>query len=282
MFGGRGEIPDGNPLVLAFVVVAVIELTRTYVDARRIASSVDAANTHLVPVQVNTAQVQRLDTTAAVTEQIDKATASLEGKTRKIEQSVSNIQAGAASVQNTVVAINSKVDGITSTARTISTTASALAGTVNDIHNIAASIHDSARGINTSFATLFPVTQMIAYGPRFEQHRGHRSGDRSPRGVDLPQHPGHGPALWPAGRTRNTSTDLPAGGGCGRGYRNPVTACDPVKGRSQLGEVGVRQRLQHHHVHRRSTEQEVMRVYPEAGAAGLTDRVQVVVTRQPA
>src|SRR5436305_6074954 len=32
-------------LVLAFVVVAVIELTRTYVDARRIASSVDAANT---------------------------------------------------------------------------------------------------------------------------------------------------------------------------------------------------------------------------------------------
>jgi len=152
-------------LVLAFVVVAVIELTRTYVDARRIASSVDAANTHLVPVQVNTAQVQRLDTTTAVTEQIDKATASLEGKTRKIEQSVTNIQAGAASVQNTVVAINSKVDGITSTARTISTTASALAGTVNDIHNIAASIHDSARGINTSFATLFPVTTMIAYGP---------------------------------------------------------------------------------------------------------------------
>jgi hypothetical protein len=74
-------------------------------------------------------------------------------------------QAGAASVQNTVVAINSKVDGITTTARTISTTASALATTVADIQNIAASIQDSARGINTSFATLFPVTQMIAYGP---------------------------------------------------------------------------------------------------------------------
>lgn len=162
----RGRVVVINlVLVLAFVVVAVIELTRTYVDARRIASSVHTANTHLVPVQVNTAQAQRLDTTAAVTEQIDHATASLEGKTRKIEQNVANIQAGAASVQNTVVAINSKVDAITTTARTISTTASALATTVADIRTLAASIQDSARGINTRFATLYPATQMIAYGP---------------------------------------------------------------------------------------------------------------------
>jgi hypothetical protein len=64
-----------------------------------------------------------------------------------------------------VADINPKIDRITDTDRTISASAATLASTVADIHNIVASIQDNARGINGSFATLFPVTTMIAYGP---------------------------------------------------------------------------------------------------------------------
>lgn len=285
------------------MVVAIIELTRIYVAARHIASSIDTANTHLVPVQVNTAQTQRLDTTIALTQQIDKATASLEPKTRTIEQNVAHIQAGAASVQNTVADINSKIDGITDTARTISATATALATTVADIHNIVASIQDNARGIHTSFATLYPVTTMIAYGPppsgvqtitlnvdaiitRALDIQADLNNivitvpeiDR--RRVNLPQHAGHGPALRHAGATPDAGSTTrprtsrrgrggaPHRGGPDWGHRYPATARDPVEGRSQLGELGIRQRLQHQHVHRRSTKQEIVRVHGEPALPG--------------
>lgn len=302
----RGRVVAINLiLVLAFVVVAIIELTRIYVAARHIASSIDTANTHLVPVQVNTAQTQRLDTTIALTQQIDKATASLEPKTRTIEQNVAHIQAGAASVQNTVADINSKIDDITDTARTISATATAtaLATTVADIsqhrgldpgqrprhphqlrHPVPGHHDDRLRAAPSGVQTITlnvdaiitraldiqaDLNNIVITVPEIDRRR-----------VNLPQHPGHGPALRHAGATPDAGSTTrprtsrrgrggaPHRGGPDWGHRYPVTARDPVEGRSQLGELGIRQRLQHQHVHRRSTKQEIVRVHGEPALPG--------------
>lgn len=152
-------------LVLAFVVVVVIELTRTWLGARHIAASVATVDQHLVPVRNNTEQILRLDRTATLTEQIDQTSQPLERETREILARATNIDANATSIQRTVVAINGQVQDITAIARGISATAGTLAGTVLDIQNIVASIHGDARGINESFAALFPITTMIAFGP---------------------------------------------------------------------------------------------------------------------
>lgn len=152
-------------LVLAFVVVVVIELTRTWLGARHIAAAVATADQNLVPVRNNTEQVQRLDRTMAITEQIDQASQPLERESREILARANNIDANATSVQHTVVAINDQVKDINAIARGISTTAGTLTGTVLDIQNIVASIQGDASGINQRFATLLPITTMIAYGP---------------------------------------------------------------------------------------------------------------------
>ena len=152
----------------------------------------------------------------------------------------------------------------------------ALAGTVRDIQNTVASIQGNASGINDSFATLLPITTMIAYGPppygvktiNLNTHIviGLSQGIQADLGnimVTLPEIDHHAASICrsilvmgphcnqPTAPPRRAQAQPPAprtshrswGGAHGRWGQNrgyPVTASDPVEGRAQIGEVSVR------------------------------------------
>lgn len=152
-------------LVLAFVVVAVIELTRTVVSAGDIADTAAAVDSGLRPVERNTEQIQLLDRTSALTGDIMDQTTPVQAQTAELDRTVSGIRDGARSVQQSSVAIQDEVRGITARSDGIATTVQEPAGSVNSIERNAASIRGSAVGSNQRFAALLPVTRMIARGP---------------------------------------------------------------------------------------------------------------------
>lgn len=152
-------------LVLVFVVVAVIELTRIALSAMDVADTAGTIDTRLQPVERNTEQIKRLDRTSTLSGQIMEATRPVEEQAREVEAPVDDIQAGAESVQQTAVAINARVHDITATARDINGTAGELTATVGSIEDTVIAIEGNARGINERFAALLPITEMIDDGP---------------------------------------------------------------------------------------------------------------------
>ncbi len=152
-------------LVLAFVVVAVVELTRIALGAMHIADTEVVIVDELQAIERNTEQIKRLDRTSTLSGEIVEAARPVEGLAREIDQTVDHINAGAESVAQTSLAINDQVHDITALARAINATADELAATVGSIEDTATSIERNARGINERFAALLPVTEVIANGP---------------------------------------------------------------------------------------------------------------------
>ncbi len=151
-------------LVLAFLVVAVIDLTRTVVSALDIADTAAAIDSGLQPVERNTEQIRLLDGISGITGEIMQETAPVPAQAAEVDRAVGGIRAGVGSIEQTSVAIQDQVRGIAAHTGDINTTAEELGGTVSSIERTAASIRSSAVGINERFAALLPVTRTIARG----------------------------------------------------------------------------------------------------------------------
>jgi methyl-accepting chemotaxis protein len=163
---GTGRVvPLHLVLVLAFVLLAVIELTRTWFGAMHIAENLAVLDTRLKPVILETDEAERLFTTSQLTGEILEQTEPLPGQLVEVNRTVNDIQANAQDIQRNAVAINADARNILATVAGINTTAEQLLGTVRSIEATAGAIEGNARSINETFAALLPVVELIDDGP---------------------------------------------------------------------------------------------------------------------
>lgn len=152
-------------LVLVFVVVAVLELTRTWLSATHIAENLHVAGQQGRAIAQNTQQVQRLDRTATLTSDIVRQTEPLPGQVDAINRKVGEIDGHARHIAGTAGEINHGVRQISVSAGHINQTVGGLLATVGGIGQQAGAINANARGIEHSFARLDPVARQILDGP---------------------------------------------------------------------------------------------------------------------
>ncbi len=161
----RGLVYLNLVLVVAFVLVAIIELTRTWFGAMHITDNLAAVNTQARAIARNTTQVQRLDRTVSLTNQIRQQTQPLPRQANQVEATVTDINAQAQHIQATAGDVDHGVRDATTAAEHINATVAQVLATVRSIEGDAGSIQGNATGINHSFAALLPVAQMINDGP---------------------------------------------------------------------------------------------------------------------
>lgn len=163
---GTGRVvPVHLVLVLAFVLLAIIELTRTWFSAMHIAENAAVLDKRLVPVILETEAAERLFITSALTGEIGEETEPLSEQVTEVNRTVNDIQANAQDIQRNVVGIKADAQDITATVRDINATGELLLGTVRSIEATAGSIEGNARSINETFAALLPVVELINDGP---------------------------------------------------------------------------------------------------------------------
>lgn len=164
---GTGRVaPVHLVLVLAFVLVAIIELTRTWFSGMQIAENLAVLDERLVPVTLETDEAERLFITSELTGGILQETERLPEQVTEVNRTVNEIQANAQDIQQAVVQIKADATDILATTGEINTTAGRLLGTVRSIEATAGSIEGNARSINETFAALLPVVELIDDGPQ--------------------------------------------------------------------------------------------------------------------
>lgn len=163
---GTGRVaPVHLVLVLAFVLLAVIELTRTWFGAMHIAEDLAVLDERLKPVILETDEAERLFITSQLTGEIMAETDPLPEQVVEVQRNVNDIQANAQDIQQIVVEIKADANNILATAREINTTAELLLGTVRSIETTAGAIEANARSINETFAAELQVVQLIDDAP---------------------------------------------------------------------------------------------------------------------
>ncbi len=163
---GTGRVvPVHLVLVLAFVLLAVLELTRTWFSAMQIEENTTVLDERLKPVILETDEAERLFATSQLTGEILEQTEPLPGQVVEVNRTVDDILVNAQDIQQNAVAINADARNILVTVGEINTTAGQLLGIVRSIEATAAAIEGNARSINQTFAALRPVVELINDGP---------------------------------------------------------------------------------------------------------------------
>ena len=135
---------------LAFVLFAVVELTRTTITAQQINTTVKNITGSVSSAEHHLRADPELDKTNATAAQILVAAKPLTGQADQIIQAAHSIDGTVTQILGNAQAINSTVHSINST--------------VHSINSAAVSINGLVHSIDGTFVALLPVTQSIQAG----------------------------------------------------------------------------------------------------------------------
>lgn len=121
-------------IVIAWALVAVLQLTRTLVAAQNIEDSVDIITSEVGEIKNETGLVQVLEETTSLTSQILEAAAPLTGQLDQVVSSAGSIDASVTDILSTAGSINSTAKSIGATVDSINGRAGAILGVVREIN----------------------------------------------------------------------------------------------------------------------------------------------------